>query len=178
MGQLASTSAQSEILDVDTSAAVHIHSTQLDAMMTTDIDPRWWRSPTEPHDWVKCETCETRNAIGVAAVPGVPYSAAFCQECIKAGAAPYWIVVRNTALIGGLDNAADWWKNVVAATLNHLGKSSVDFAADVAADIVEVQRMEMEIEANAGPPCEHPDGWVPLWEGSGSETCKQCGAIR
>jgi hypothetical protein len=100
----------------------------------TDADPNpaWWRSVLNTDEWVKCETCGVNNAIGVAAVPGVPYSAAYCASCIKANAHPWWLVVANTADIGGLDDAADWWVEIVEATCTHLGKTMDEFNREVA----------------------------------------------
>ena len=37
----------------------------------------------------------------------MPASFAYCRECINANAHPYPMLVVNTALIGGLDGAAD-----------------------------------------------------------------------
>lgn len=85
-------------------------------------------------DTLICEVCDEREAIGVAAVPGVPYSAAFCQECLTAGALPYWIAVSNTALAGGdlgLAGTVDWWQEVVGDTLKWLGKTREQFDIDV-----------------------------------------------
>jgi len=69
-----------------------------------------------------CEVCNKREAIGVACVPGVPYSAAYCAECAKAGAEPLDILIANTAACGGLLHTAQWWKDTVQDTLNYLGK--------------------------------------------------------
>lgn len=80
----------------------------------------------------KCETCNERDAVVVCSVPGVPYSAAFCRECLDANAIPYWIAVANTASLGGLDNCAEWWGEAVLDTLRHLGKTREDFDSAVA----------------------------------------------
>lgn len=101
-------------------------------------DPRWWPNITTG-EYVKCETCETTNAIGVASVPGIPYSAAYCASCLKANAHPWWLVVGNTADIGGLDDAADWWVEVVEDTCRHLGRSMSEFNSAVAMAINEQQ---------------------------------------
>jgi|HubBroStandDraft_5_1064220.scaffolds.fasta_scaffold23187_6 hypothetical protein len=37
----------------------------------------------EPH---MCEVCRKNMSIGVACVPGVPYSASYCVECLQAEA--------------------------------------------------------------------------------------------
>ena len=88
-----------------------------------------------------CEVCNKNPSIGVCAVPGVPYSAAYCSQCLAAGANPYNIVVSNTACIGGLENSADWWKVLVDKTLNHLEKSYAEFEKDVEQSIKELDKL-------------------------------------
>lgn len=88
--------------------------------------------PTEQHD---CEVCHAEPSVGVAAIPGVPMSCAYGAKCLAANAHPYEIVMVNTALVGGYDRAADWWKEIVDDTLTHLGKSRAEFDAAVAAEI-------------------------------------------
>lgn len=82
-----------------------------------------------------CEVCGKEPAIGVAAVPGVPYSAAYGELCLEANAHPYWVCVQNTAMAGngtdGYYGAAKWWKDMVDDTLAHLGKTHDEFIADV-----------------------------------------------
>lgn len=77
-----------------------------------------------------CETCGSSNPVGVASVPGVPYSAAYCQDCLDANAHPWKILVANTACLGGWHNAADWWKEMVQDTCKRLGKTLDEFLAD------------------------------------------------
>lgn len=91
-----------------------------------------------------CEVCDRRPSIGVAAVPGVPYSAAFCRECLQANAIPLWIAVANTALIGGLGDAAPWWREVVTDTLTHLDVSWDDFEREVNQSIETEMRQQRE----------------------------------
>ncbi len=91
-----------------------------------------------------CEVCEKNPEVGVACVPGVPYSAAYCHECLKANAHPYWVIVGNTcAVLDGYPNGdeeaaqtwrthtAEWWQEMVDDTLKHLGKTEDQFKADV-----------------------------------------------
>jgi hypothetical protein len=74
-----------------------------------------------------CEVCNKEAAFGTASVPGVPYSAAYCRNCLAADAHPLDIVVANTACIGGLERSADWWKEIVDHTIQHLGVTMEDF---------------------------------------------------
>jgi hypothetical protein len=76
-------------------------------------------------------------------MPGVPISFAYCKECIHAGAHPWWAVVANTAQLGGLHLAADWWVALVERTCEHLGKTRAEFNAAVAVEI-EAQREMLE----------------------------------
>lgn len=90
---------------------------------------------------VICEVCGKRPAVAVLAT-SVPYSAAYCRECAEAGVDPYWILVANTACIDGLEHAGDWWREMVARSLEYLGKTREEFDADVAADIKRLNEYE------------------------------------
>jgi hypothetical protein len=78
-----------------------------------------------------CEVCNKNKSIGVASVPGVPYSAAYCKECLEANAHPLFIIIANTACCGGLDKCSDWWKEIVNDTLKHLNKTLEWFNKEV-----------------------------------------------
>lgn len=78
-----------------------------------------------------CEVCNKEEALGVASVPGIPYSAAYCKHCIEANAHPYMMLVAGTSILGGLTNAHDWWCSMVYDTLRHLDISMQDFVVDV-----------------------------------------------
>jgi hypothetical protein len=70
-----------------------------------------------------CEVCEQNQAIGVCCVPGVPYSAAYCRECATANNHPMHILIANTASLGGLQEAVDWWQEMVTSSLRNQGKT-------------------------------------------------------
>lgn len=57
---------------------------------------------------LKCEVCNNEPSVGVASVPGIPYSAAYGRECLQRGADPYQIIRINVAICGGVDAVADW----------------------------------------------------------------------
>ena len=82
-----------------------------------------------------CEVCNKNRAIGVCCVPGVPVSCAYCRECLDANAHPWWVLVANTVCIGGLKNAADWWKKMVRDTCRHLGRTIEEFNQEVQKEI-------------------------------------------
>lgn len=89
-----------------------------------------------------CECCNVNKAIGVASIPGIPMSIAWCRPCLDAGAIPMWAAVCNTAMAGGYEHAAPWWREVVDDTLAYFGVTMEDFNAMVAAEITEFDRME------------------------------------
>lgn len=91
-------------------------------------------SATLPDLW--CQCCNRNVAIGVASIPGIPMSIAWCTECLEAGAIPMWAAVANTAMCGGLDQAAEWWVQVVNDTLAYFGVSLEDFNAMVTVEMV------------------------------------------
>lgn len=90
-----------------------------------------------------CGCCEQEKPIvGVASVPGVPLSIAWCSDCLKSGAIPYDVAVANTACCGGLDQCNEAWRAIVDATLHYFKKSLDEFTADVQADIKAMQEFD------------------------------------
>jgi hypothetical protein len=86
-----------------------------------------------------CEVCNERPAVGVASIPGMPMSIAWCRECLASGAIPWWAAIAETACIGGLAHAADWWLDIVDATCRHLGRTRDELDAAVTAAINEME---------------------------------------
>lgn len=93
-----------------------------------------------------CEVCGDEPAVGVASVPGVPYSAPYGRRCLNANAHPIGILIGNTACCGGLDKTAEWWRDMVECTLRHLNKNDAWFAAEVAQLMAEMARPDIEEE--------------------------------
>lgn len=89
----------------------------------------------------KCEVCHKNESIGVACVPGVPYSASYCKECLQANAHPIFILLANTSCIGKLDECADWWQQMVKDTCKHLNYSIEIFNQQVEEQIKETESM-------------------------------------
>ena len=80
----------------------------------------------------KCDVCKAEGVpVGVSCVPGCPISAAYCMECLKADAHPWDILVANTVCIGGLENAAEYWKQMVDNTCKYLNKTIEQFNEEV-----------------------------------------------
>ena len=86
-----------------------------------------------------CEVCNERPGVCVAAVPGLPYSASYCKECLQARANPYWCLTLNTAMAGGIEHCNAEWKQIVQVTLDYLNKDWTEFDKDVTKSI---QKME------------------------------------
>lgn len=95
-------------------------------------------------DALTCDVCEAEPAVGVAAVPGVPMSMAYGRKCLDANAHPRFILVANTAQIGGLEHAAEWWKKMVEDTIVHLNLDRDEFDKDVAEAIKEFDEFMAE----------------------------------
>ncbi|KKN96777.1 hypothetical protein LCGC14_0164210 [marine sediment metagenome] len=91
-----------------------------------------------------CQVCEKNEAKGVCCVPSVPYSAAYCQECLNANAHPWFIIVANTACVGSYEDCAPWWKEMVEDTCKHLGKTLEEFKAEVLKDVEDMERSLLE----------------------------------
>ena len=82
----------------------------------------------------KCEVCKTEMHEGrtiVLSVPGIPWSARFCHSCRRSGAIPYWMLVANTNAIGGYDQSADWWRDIIDLTLTRLDITMEQFLKEV-----------------------------------------------
>jgi hypothetical protein len=95
----------------------------------------------------KCNCCNEREAIGVASIPGIPMSVAWCLPCVQSGAIPYWAAVANTACISGMENAAEWWKETVDVTLAWHNKTREEFDSDVAVELAREEEYWREEEA-------------------------------
>jgi hypothetical protein len=78
-----------------------------------------------------CEVCNTNEAIGVAAIPGIPMSVAYCKECLEKDSYPMWALISYTACCNGLDHCAEWWKEIVGHSLKAQGKTIEWFNAEV-----------------------------------------------
>lgn len=90
-------------------------------------------------DYGTCAVCGKEPGVGIAAIPGVPASDVYGRECLDANAHPLWALVANTAMVGGYDQAAPWWQDMVDDTLRHLQVPREAFDADVAAAMLELE---------------------------------------
>jgi len=78
-----------------------------------------------------CEVCNKNKAIGVASVPGVPLSVAYCKECLMANSHPMYVLIANTALCGKLENCNEWWRKIVMDSIKHQDKTLEWFNQEV-----------------------------------------------
>ena len=85
-----------------------------------------------------CEVCEKNEIVGVTCVPGIPYSAGYCKECLRANAHPWFILVAQVACCGGLEKVHEGFVEMVECTCKHLGKSMDQFKEDVRVSIEEL----------------------------------------
>lgn len=100
----------------------------------------------------KCDTCGTDDVdLYVYALPGIPMTVANCLVCMQLSCYPYGILVANTAMVGGLEYAADWWKDEVRVSLARHGKSVKEFVEDV-------KKSMADMDSELGPPPEAPPG--------------------
>jgi hypothetical protein len=93
-------------------------------------------------DYGKCECCQKEPAIGVACIPGIAISIAWCMHCIEAEVVPYNIAVFNTAMNDGLENSADWWKEIVNKTMKYFNISNEQFNNDLEQEISHLKLMD------------------------------------
>lgn len=91
---------------------------------------------------MKCEVCGKNKAKGAFAIPMVPMSVLYCQECLDADAHPIDILAQYTAVYGGLDKMGNGWKEMVKNTLNHLDKTMDWFELTV-----ELESLRIKIQA-------------------------------
>ncbi len=82
-----------------------------------------------------CEVCGQNEVVGVACVPGVPYSAGYCTECLRANAHPWHILVGQVACIGSLDKVHAEFMYMVECTCKRLNKTMDQFKKDVQASL-------------------------------------------
>lgn len=79
---------------------------------------------------LKCDVCG-QPAIEVVASSLGPISFAKCEKCLKEGLEPYWIVVGTFAMIGGIDYATDWLREIVDRTIEFNSVTMEKFLEDV-----------------------------------------------
>lgn len=96
---------------------------------------------------VDCEACGKEPAVGVAAVPGVPVSVAYGAQCLASNVHPLWLLVTNTAINGGIECCADWWRQMVNDTVTALKVDPDEFNRMVDREIAEQFELERSLGA-------------------------------
>ncbi len=61
----------------------------------------------------ECETCGAEGEVFVYALPGIPMSVGNCHNCTLANAYPLHVAKAMNESLGGLENAAEWWKDSI-----------------------------------------------------------------
>lgn len=89
-----------------------------------------------------CEVCGQNEIVGVACVPGVPYSAGYCAECAKANAHPWHILVGQVACAGGMGFVHEGLIQMAECTCKHLDKTMDQFKEDVQASLKKLDEYE------------------------------------
>jgi len=88
-----------------------------------------------------CQCCGMNPSVGVAAVPGVPMSIAWCEECLRAGIVPLWVCFAQATMgiddrppefaieIPQVDRAmfGEWWLEWHDRTLTRFGVTEEEF---------------------------------------------------
>lgn len=92
-----------------------------------------------------CEACNENEAIGVACVPLVPMSSAYCRECLQANNHPMPVLIANTVCIGGLEHGSELWKKMVIDSLKHQGKTLDWFYEQVEEALIKQEEGKVEI---------------------------------
>jgi len=75
----------------------------------------------------ECETCGATAELFVYALPGIPMSVGNCRNCLVANAYPLRVAKANTEVIGGIEQAADWWRQSITYVPG-LGYTPVEIA--------------------------------------------------
>ncbi len=85
-----------------------------------------------------CDACgkeKSKDDLSVCCVPAMPVSAAYCLDCLKINNHPISLLIINTALIGGLDQGAEFWKDMVMSSLKAQDKTLEWFNEEVKKDM-------------------------------------------
>lgn len=86
-----------------------------------------------------CGCClKEKDIVGVASIPFIAMSIAWCRDCLAAGAIPYSACVTNTALCEGWEHTNEAWQELVKLSLTYHGKSFEEFERDVAQSMKEM----------------------------------------
>lgn len=96
-----------------------------------------------------CECCNQKKPlVGVACIPGIPMSIAWCRECLEADVIPYWAAVSNTACCmltpdhDVLHGTNEEWKALVTRSLAYHKKTMEQFEKDVRLADAEMQQYD------------------------------------
>lgn len=91
-----------------------------------------------PIEMPQCQCCNKNESVGFAAVPGMPVTIAWCQECLNAEVTPYGILVFNVGTAGKVQSRddivamfVDWYVDEIDRTLEYFDVSFDQFVSDI-----------------------------------------------
>jgi len=82
-----------------------------------------------------CDVCGMNRTVEVACVPMVPYSVAYCADCLRNNSHPMNILIANTVCMDGLEHANGRWVEIVHDSLKHQNKTLDWFNTEVSKEI-------------------------------------------
>tara|TARA_R110000824_G_scaffold331751_2_gene518375 strand:+ start:136 stop:408 length:273 start_codon:yes stop_codon:yes gene_type:complete len=78
-----------------------------------------------------CECCGKEEEVLVCSAPFGACSIGRCKNCFENDYYPYHLIVANTWGIGGLENGANWYKELVVHSLKFYKKTEEDLEKDM-----------------------------------------------
>ncbi|MFA5377486.1 MAG: hypothetical protein WC455_17175 [Dehalococcoidia bacterium] len=93
-----------------------------------------------------CDACGERPAVGVAGVPMVPMSGAYCLTCLQTNNHPMYVLIANTICCDGLENCRKEWVDMVLCSLGAQRKTLDWFNAEVQKGIDDFNKAIKESE--------------------------------
>ncbi len=93
-----------------------------------------------------CDACKTNEAAGVACIPYMPMSVAYCLPCLEKNNHPINALIVNTAACGGLEHTHIDWTNMVLCSLGAQGLTLEWFNEQVNLALDEFKQIENESE--------------------------------
>lgn len=80
----------------------------------------------------QCEVCGKETMVVVCSSSMGPFSFAYCEDCLRAGAEPYWFLVNVISMSGTWpDSVNEACQEKIRSVLKYLSRSEDDFKADV-----------------------------------------------
>lgn len=78
-----------------------------------------------------CEICRQNKTEDILQMPGVAYCCPVCTDCQKKMVYPYWIVISQIALCGGIQNVSKDFYRAVLETAVANNKTTAQVNEDI-----------------------------------------------